>query len=192
MIKTEIDTKEVAVVEKKIHKAISVAENTSVTTDAEMLEAGEVRKEFKTLGKEIEERKKEITDPLNTALKSARALFAPLEEGFEKAVDILSNKMLKYQRIQDEKRRKIEEKAIADLEAGKIKEETAEKRIEKAPEPIKRSEDFHTRTVKKFRIVNESLLPREFLVPNDVKIRGAMMASIPVPGVEYYEDKILV
>ncbi len=188
----EIDSKEIAVVEKKVNKTVALAESVVVSTDEEMLKAGELRKEIKDLGKEIEARKKEITDPLNKALKSARDLFRPLEDGFATAEKLLTGKMLSYQKKQDDKRKEVEAKTLADLESGKIKESTAEKRLEKAPEPIKRSEDFHTRTVKKFRIVDPLAIPRQYLVPDEVKIRGAMMAGTEVAGVEFYEDKILV
>jgi len=204
MTKTiEVDEKEVQIVEKKVNKQLSIAEALVVSDDKEMLQAGEIRKDIRELGKEITERKKEITDPLNKALKSARALFAPLEEGFAKADKLIASKMLRYQSEQEAKRKKIEEKAIADLEAGKIKEATAERRIEKAPEPIKKSEDFHTRTVQKVRItplseVKVSLeelafyIEKGYIVWDEVMVRRAVIGGIEIKGTEKYEEKVLV
>lgn len=222
----EVDEKEVQVVEKKVNKAIATAESVVVTSDEEMLEAGELRKTFKELGKEIDVRKKEITDPLNKALKSARALFAPLEEGFDKATDILSRKMLTYQNEQERKRRKEEEEANRKLEEaqkkleeGKITEKQAEAverrvetKLEKTPEVIKRSEDFHTRTITKVKVMALSTLVHEdesdpnrideatlkhyiskgYVVWDEVMVRRAVLGGVEIKGAEKYEEKTLV
>lgn len=201
-----IDTKEVAVLQKKVSRAVADAESVVVTTDEEMLRAGELRKENKILGKGIETRKKEITDPMNQAIKSVRALFAPLEEGFEKAEKLLARKMLDFQDKQDNIRQKAQdevdrkaEETRKKLEEGKISEkqatllvEKAETKLDRVPEAILKSETFHTRVEKKFRIVNLSLIPIEYHLANEVMIRKVMYAGIQLPGVEYFDEKILV
>lgn len=48
------------------------------------------------------------------------------------------------------------------------------------------------RTVKKFRIVNESLIPRQYMIPDMVKIGGVVRAlglSANITGVEIYEER---
>lgn len=202
----EIPTKELTVVRTQVTKALSAAEAIVVMNDEQMLEAGEIRKKIKVVGKMIKEKKEGITNPINEALKNVREMFKPLEEGYEKAEGLIADKMLAYQREQDENRRKAEreaqvklDKAAADLEAGKITEKAAEKieqkvavNLEKAPEVIKKSESFHTRTVKKFRIVNFDVIPRVYLSVNETVIRQQMLAGVAIEGVEYYEEKILV
>lgn len=202
----EIQTKEIAVVKSQVSKAIKAAEEIVVKTDDQMLAAGDVRKKIKVVGKMIKDKKEAITKPLNDALKQVRELFRPLEDGYEQAESLIASKMLEYQKLVDAEKRRIEaeaqkklDDAARDLEAGKITEKEAEKiekkvetKLEKAPEVIKKSDSFHTRTVKKFRIVDEALIPREYLFVDEVKIRRAMLANVPVAGVEYYEDKTLV
>ena len=114
--------------------------------------------------------------------------------------------MLAYQKEQEQKRlkaereaREKEEETRKKLEAGQITEKAAEKqlakveeKLEKAPEVIKSSETFHTRKNKKFRIVNVDLIPRAFLIADEVAIRKAMMAGTEIAGVEYYEESTLI
>jgi septal ring factor EnvC (AmiA/AmiB activator) len=44
--------------------------------------------------------------------------------------------------------------------------------------------------IKKWREVDFSLIPKDYLVINDSKVTGAMRAGIPIPGIEYYEESI--
>lgn len=196
----------VALVEKQVSEAVKRASAFEVNTPESMLEAGELRKKIKSVGKLLKDQKEKITKPLNEGLKQARALFAPLEENYEQAEKIISGKMLFYQNICDQETRDIEAKAAADLKkieddakAGKItehqaevKEQKIEQKLEQAPGVITKSKDFHTREIQKFRIVNMDAIPREFMLPDEVAIRKAMMAGIPVEGVEYYKEKSLV
>ena len=202
----EINTKEIAVVKGQVSKAQTAADSIIIVDDATMLEAGETRKKIKLVGKLIKEKKEEITKPMNEALKSVRALFAPLEDGYERVESLIASKMVEYQRKVDAERRRVEDEAtrklaeaqrkaaegtITDKQAQRV-EKSVEKKLEATPEVIKKSEAFHTRTVKKFRILDVTAIPREYLVPDEVKIRAAMMAGQAVSGVEYYEDKIIV
>ena len=47
------------------------------------------------------------------------------------------------------------------------------------------------RTVKKFRIADESLIPAEYWVLDEVKIGKAVRAGITIPGVTAYEEKVM-
>lgn len=200
-----VETKEIALVKNQVTKAVSAAELVKVTTDEEMLQAGELRKKIKTVGKMLSDKRLAITRPINESLKEIRDMFKPLEEDNERAETIVSNKMLAYQKQQDDKRKKIEAEALEktkqaekDLAKGVITEKKAEQIIQKAEVKldsatvVKHSNDFHTRTVKKFRIVDVKCIPRDLMIPDEVAIRKQMMAGLVVEGVEYYEENTLV
>lgn len=201
-----IDSKELAVVKSQVTKATKAANEIVVNSDDQMLEAGELRKKIKTVGKMIKEKKDSIIKPINEGLKSVKEMFAPVEADCEAADGIISKKMLDYQREQDEKRRKAEREAAEKLaetnrklEEGKITEKEAEKQVakveiklEKAPEAITKSSDFHTRTVAKCRITDPALIPDEYWVVDEVAVRKAVLAGVVVPGAERYEEKTLV
>jgi hypothetical protein len=48
------------------------------------------------------------------------------------------------------------------------------------------------RTITKFRIINEALIPRQYMMPDLVKIGGVVRAlknQTNVPGIEVYEER---
>ena len=199
-------TKEIVVLERKVNKLMQAVENQSISSNEEMMQAGELRKEIKTVAKTAREEKEKATKPLNDVLKTIRGWFAPLEENCEKAIGIVESEMRKYQNEIDEKRRKAEAEAqkIVDaaqkkLEEGKMTEDAFEKKVEKletkletVPEVITKSEDFHTRVIKKVRIVDALLIPREYLVPDTTKINAAVKSGTVIPGCELYEEQTFV
>lgn len=202
----EIETKEISVVKRQVTMAMKEATDLFIDSKESMEMAGEVRKRIKQVGALIKARKEKITKPLNEALKSARDLFRPLEENHEEAEAIVGQKMITYQKQVDEERQGIEaeantKKAEIDrkLAEGEITESSAkrseksiEKKIGKAPEEVKKGESYHTRTIKKFRVIDRTKIPLEYMMVNEVAVRGAMLQDVVVPGIEYYLDKIIV
>lgn len=189
-------TKEIELVKVQVSKALQAVESIVVNNDESMLEAGDMRKRVKTVGKMIKERKEAITKPINESLKSIRALFLPFESDYEKAEEIITSKMLSYQKSVDDERIRIEAenlKKIKEQGNASIVDHSAPKiQLEIAPEVIKKSEDFHTRTNKVFKVVDKSKLPIKFLIADEVAIRKAMYAGIQLEGVEYSEEKVIV
>jgi|GEM_PF-2526137 len=199
-------TKEVQVLEKEISKELAVAESIKITTLDELSSAAEIRKNLKELGKKVKEEKEKATKPLKEVLDAVKSWFGPIEDNYEQAEKLISSKIIDYQDL-IEKKRLAEEKKAQDkideenrkLEAGEITEEQAEKKIEKVETKLEKVEevttknsDFHTRVIKKVRITNESLLPRIYLVPNEVKIRKDVLNGVEVPGAEMYDEKTIV
>lgn len=199
-------TKEIVAVEKSVNKAVLAAEQIIVSTDEEMLSAGEFRKKVKELGKQIREEKEKATKPLNEVLKLVRGWFSPIEDNYEKVENLVTSKMQAYQSLVESKRRKTEEEAQAKideankkLEQGKITEKELEKviakteaKLEKVPEAIKRSDTFHTRKIKKMRITNIDKIPKLYWKVDETKLREAVLSGIVVPGAEYYEEEIMI
>lgn len=200
-----MDTKEIAVIEKKVNKLTTLASEIKVVDETTMANAGEFRLKVKTLGKEIAATKEAITKPLNESLKNIRALFAPIEEAYEQAEQTVSKAILDYQKYQENEARRIRkieedklEQARKDAEKGKISEKKLEQIETKAEAkiinaaPIRRTETFSTRTIKKVRIINESIIPREYLVPDMVRINQMVKAGANIPGCELYEENTLI
>lgn len=204
-MKTE-KTKEIQVLEKEVSKELSVAQSIIITNIDEMNTAAEIRKNIKEMGKRVKAEKEKATKPLKDVLDTVKGWFSPIEDNYKEAETLITSKMTKYQQEVEEKRVKAEKIAQdkidaekAKLEAGKIDEtqyekalEKAETKLEKVEEVTTKTKDFHTRAIKKMRIVDESLLPRKYLSPNEVLIRKDILAGVEIPGAELYEDKTLV
>lgn len=176
-------------------KALNAAEALMITTQEEMVTATDHLSKMKQVAKMIKERKEAITKPLNEALKSARDLFQPIEANLAEAERIVKGKMLSYQRDEDERISKDKNKVIDKVESGKMSVEKGIAKIEQIG-TVQTSVQGKVgaiafRNVKKYRVVDESKLPREFLMPNMSAITEALKAGKVVPGAEMYEEKVV-
>lgn len=187
-------SKEIAPVKAKVNQAL-VAVRGIVIKTPEDFEAGvELGNKIKLVAKAVTQRKEAITKPLNEALRSARDLFRPLETDLGTAETELKSKMLAFKEAERKALAETQAKAEARVEKGTMKSETALKKVQGAKEAMTdktvRTEGGAKATEVKYTeyvIVDESLIPREYLVPDMVKIKEAMKSGKPVAGVEAQE-----
>lgn len=146
---------------------------------------------MKKLAKQVKERKEELTKPLNAALKAWRAVFAPFEERLEKEMDKQEQKILAYKSRKDAAAEKKAAEIAGKVERGEMDQEKAVAKLEN----VKGAEittGSHVRGYKALEIYDDSVLPREFLVPDTVKITNALKGGAVVPGARLVEKKSLV
>lgn len=179
---------EVSAVERK-------ADAIEITKSEEYANAVDIVAKLKEIGSKIKEKKESLTKPLNEALRNARELFAPLEMQFSNAEGIIKGKLLDYKRKKDEEARIEEARIAARVEKGTLKIETAERKME-AVERIDTTTrgdvgEISIRKIKKVRIVNESLIPREYLQPDMVAIRRDALGGKAIAGVEVYDEEVV-
>lgn len=190
-----LESKEVAVVKGQASKALAAAQALEIKTPEDMVAATDHLSKMKTVAKMIKERKEAITKPLMEALNSARDLFKPIESNLAEAEAIVKRKMLTYQAEVDRKAEQDRLKLAQRVEKGTMKPETAVAKMEtiqNAPTTVQgKVGAVATRTIKKYRVVDESKLPREFLTPDMAKITEALKAGQEVPGAEVYEEKVI-
>lgn len=185
-------SKELAPIKARATKMQSVV-NALIIRDTNGLEqATKIRSGIKAVAKEIDEKKKEITAPLNLALKNVRALFAPLEVACEEAFRSVDVKVLVYNREIEKTRAEEEAKLAVRVEKGTLKVETAAKKLEVVPEAQRRVVTEKGKItiikIKKFKVVDLAKLPIEYLLPNEPEIRRAMHVGTELPGVEYWQE----
>lgn len=139
--------------------------------------------------KYVTTRKEEITRPLMKSLASIRDLFKPLESNLADAKKIIKSKILAYTIEEDERINKEKLRIAARVEKGTMKAETAAGKLEAVGEAPKTG----VRTLKKVRIVDETAIPREFMLPNMALITEALLKKgESIPGCELYEEKTIV
>lgn len=147
--------------------------------------------------KEALNQKKKFMDPLIGADVNVRAKVSQWRNAEER------KRQDEERRLQEQAKREADERALqeaAALEASGDKE-LAQMVIEEAasapapvvvlPTMVPKQEGVSARRTWKFRIVNESLIPREFLMVNEVAIRAMVKAQknmTKIPGVEVYPD----
>ncbi len=109
---TEINTKAIAILEKEIKPVISRATSIVIRSADDMKLAAEQLSKLNKYNDTVKKRKEEITKPMNAALKSARALFKPLEERLDSAIGTIRLAMGTYQ-LASERTAQVEEDKIA-------------------------------------------------------------------------------
>ena len=191
----EIETKELTVLKGQVSKLENQAEAVTIATQADYVNTIDLVSKLKETGKLIKDKKESITKPLNEALRNARDLFAPIEDQFIKAEAIVKTKLLDYKRMKDAEARTEEAKIVARVEKGTLKLETAEKKLD----TIERIDTttrgavgiVQIRKIRKVRIVDESLIPREYLKPDEVAIRKDALNGKTIPGVVIEEEEVI-
>jgi len=171
-------------------KAMTLADNSRIKVNSQptLAQAKTSLSEVKEIKKVITEKKDSVVKPLNEALKNTRALFKPIEDKVEVIESYLKGEILKYNTKLLEEQRKREAEAQAKIQAGATFEE-ATKSIERVEKKI---ESIPTRKIKRLKIVDETLIPRQFLVPNEVAIKEALLAGEKVSGCELVEEEIII
>lgn len=150
-------------------QAATQLEGFVVVTPSDIQIASGLLVDFKRELKRVTARKEEITKPLNAALKSIRDLFRPAEEAYSHAEQILKQKISAAQLEIFEANRRAALATQAALAAGDVRQAALVSSAivsTEAPKGISFREQFT------FRIVNAALLPRDFLMPDEPKIRA--------------------
>lgn len=189
----EPEEKEVAIIKRNASSAMTRAQEL-VIVDAASLEGGiDFLSKIKQVSGQIKTTKEAITKPLNEALKNARALFSPMEEQLISAESLVKAKIRNYSDEVEKKAREEEAKLAARVEKGTLRPETAERKaaeIEKVENKVEAKTGSVTFSMlRKVRIVDETKIPRAYLVPDEVRIRKDALAGVVIPGVEVYEEK---
>lgn len=189
---------EVALIEKKVSPLVLKAEKFVINSPEAMREATAMLSEMNKYGDAIKKEKEKITKPLNEALKVERKRWAPLEDMWDRGIGALRKTMSAYQTA-EKKRADDEAAAIVNRVGdgkGKLKTETAVRKLGEIEAPEESvSTDMGTvkfKTVRKFEVVDITLLPKEYLLPNEVEIRAAMKAGVELPGVKYFDEEVPV
>jgi ABC-type transporter Mla subunit MlaD len=164
-----MDNQELVPIKAKTTQALEVANQIVIDNADRMTEAVEIGNNINKIGKQIKNRKEEITKPLNEALKSARYLFKSVEEDLAQAEKVIKGKMIDWNEMQ---------RANEEVPVQTVKnQETGARATEK--------------TIKEYVVVDKSLIPIDFMEPNMVAIKKSFSDGNPVAGIEERLKKIM-
>ena len=185
-------TKELTQVTSRLTKMQDVVHALVVKDDASQVEATNILAGIKSIAKQIKDFKDLRIKPINDALKLLRSDYKPVEDYCKEKESIVKGKMIVYHREQEAIRLKKEEALAKRVEKGTMKVETAEKKLEEAPEVQNKVEaekgSATFRKVKNFEVTDLSKLPIEYHTANTVLIRQEMRSGRELPGVRYFEE----
>lgn len=184
--KIEASFKSDVEIEVRIKEQSKIAMKMRIKTKEEALQSKEVASKIQQAIKQIDKRRLEKTKDAREYVDNINKYAGELKEPLLKAKAHLASQLLNWQREEARKEieeRKAREKATADsLLAG-------DKTEKSSPPKPKQEKIIATRKTLEYTIVDAKKIPREFLMPDDLKIRKALKAKIEIPGVNYwYKD----
>lgn len=170
-------------------KAIQAATELTVETDEQYQSATELLTKIKKVQKLIQAEADKVIKPAKEIVKIETAKWKPILDEASEAESIVKRKMIAYVDAKEEEQRAKEREIQRKLEAGRIKPETALKKAEQIDAAPKKVESVNggasvVTKIKKVHIVNPDLVPDEYWVLDEVKIRKVALAGVEIPGVE--------
>lgn len=175
---------------------ITRAESITVLTVETMPEAVELLSSLNRIKDDITAQKELVTRPLLDALAEERAKWKPKEVRLESVITRIRTALTQYQTELVAKQRAEQEAIAKKLEDGKIKPETAIKRMQ-GVEDVQNTVESATgkitfKTVTTFAVTDWKSVPEEFLVLNETKVREYLKEGKKVPGLEYKDEQVPV
>lgn len=193
---SQIATKEA----EKLSGAVSKAK---IRKEADLQNATELLTKIKSTSREIEKRRKEITQPLNLALKSINDLFREPGDKLKDAEAVIKSAILDYhERIEARAAKKIN-KIEDQVDSGELEMSDAMDKlsnVKQGPQQINtESGGAHFQGRKKISIVDVSKLPPKYFLRESVlealrlEVSKDIKSGLPMPdGAEYITEKTVV
>lgn len=186
-------------VKRQVTTISNQAGDLMIDSQESLSQATDILSKIKASAKDVDKRKKQITDPLNAALKSARSLFKPLEDDLATAERTIKGKMLDYSNEVEAKAAEQAAKLEKRVEKGTMRVDTAMRKmddIETVGSSVQGANgSIQFRTVRNIKIVDPTKIPLKYL--SNEKVLAAISAAVrtdvlngtKVDGVEIVEEK---
>jgi len=151
------------------------AEAIQVTTTEQEEQAYTTLTQIKQAIKTIESKRKEITKPLNTSLKTTNAMFKKLAAPFIEADRIVRDKVMDFRQLQEKKA----EKELKRRQKIQAAHEAKGHETHEITEPeVKVSKETVVAKRWTFEVVDVNKVPREYLSVNHVLINKAIRDGV--------------
>jgi len=185
LLQEKADQKDVEGTVSPIEQAVM---NMTIASADDFVIAVELGGKIKSAQAFLEEKKSLLMKPLKELVKNTTAMFKPMEDSLDYIERTLKIKMMDFK----EEERKKEAQALARVERGTMKPETALAKVEAMTDKTvlsatgaKATETFTTA----YEVENVDLIPRQFLVPDMALIKASFKAGTPVAGVREYQKQ---
>lgn len=188
------DTQKIELIKQEVDQFLYDQQEITITTQSDYVKAGDLLKVIQNRIKAVEDKRKDYTKPLDEMKKKIMADFQSISKPLEEFVAEVKTKMTNWyradQKRKDEEQAKLEAEAMAKAKA----EGKSEVEVAIVNEEVKTQRgDVATTTVKKVwkaEIMDETLVPREYLVVDQVAINKAVRDGVrSIPGVKIYQDE---
>lgn len=189
-------TKELARYSAQATKYKDTIASLTISTPDDLTAATELLSQVNTILDQMTADKETLTAPLTEALKEIRARYAPIELVLKPLKDAIRLKMASYQQKAIETAKAAEQAIIDRIGAGKgyLKPQTAISKLAEIEKPETKlataSGSLSFKPTPTWEIEDMSLVPLDYLVPDEKKINSAMKNKKKVPGIRYYTKQV--
>lgn len=165
----------------------------TITTAEEYHQAAAGLIELKTRWKLVEDKRTSLVKPLNDVVKSINGMFKPVLDQWDRTMDVVKRAMHEYQVRDAEEKRKALEEAAKLAQQGETGQEFHALVAQGSSMPAKAT-GISTRVMWRWRVVDASAVPREYLCVDVTKVDEAVKngkESVKIPGIEVYREEIM-
>ena len=197
---------------------VASAERAIMKNQADIDSANTVLAKLNHAIKQLEVKRLEVTEPINTGLKKFNLLIKEVKLPLQTAYDILEGKVMAWRKIEQDKRdqesaRLMEETRLKneaiereekrrqkirdahEAKGHKVSDEPIEIEREIAPvvPDLKHTDSTQVRKHWQWHVVDESKIPRSYFVLDTVLIgKKVRQGCREIPGIRIYQDEIRV
>lgn len=167
-------------IKKSIDNMLSLVEGMIVQNVQQYNELSDMYAAARTLEEMIEEKRKELTEPLRKQISTINERAKEVSTPIKKLIEVSNTKAESYVAFQKEEEKRLKDAAFLldiNLESNVI------------IMPASNSASMVTKTVKKFRVTDMEKVPREYLILDEAKVGVHMKIGVTsIPGIEFYEE----
>jgi hypothetical protein len=174
-----------AVIQKEFNPRLTQALVYKAKTVEDYNSGGYLLKLFSEATKRAKGEKSKTLEPAELTVKRIKEQWKPFEDGLKAAVEHIKLEMSRFLIEQQQKAEKERNRVLADQ---RTKPETKEAKLAAVFTPP----TDNTRSVLRLEITDEMLIPREFLVVDEVKLKAALREGRKIAGAQLVNDKIIV
>ncbi|MEX0932357.1 MAG: hypothetical protein WDZ61_00485 [Parcubacteria group bacterium] len=139
--------------------------------------------------KAIDAWEEQYVRPLTRIARLWQDKLRPEKNRIAEADKALRNAIVAFREVLKEKEEHKAQEVEKSVREGKMSFQRASKALEKTQE---KTEAISTRTERVVEVVDEKKIPREYLIPDMVRIRKEALAGQDIPGVKVTEQQIYV
>lgn len=185
----------------EIDSAVMSIDAIVVKNDDDAQVATDWIKKLSVAKKKVKEEKDAFVAPAKLIVEKAKSLYDPLTDKLDKAERTLRSKTQTYLMDKENLRKKEEERIAKATESGRMKQETAIRKMEGLGD-VKKSvktasgSSLSLRKTKDIQIVDEDKIPDEYWVVDTVRLKKVALALAPedqskwgsvIPGIKIIE-----
>lgn len=173
-------------IKKKASPLIKQIESYKIKTKEDYDKAAKIIAQLKEYSKEAERQEKTLTEPAKSIIKSAQEIFKPFRTQVQELEGAVKIRMLEFQNAQEKKA----EKLLEDFDSGKVKKLSTV--VSKQNELLNTSsENAQLRKVWTLTIINEKLVPQQYLIVDTQAVREAFKTGKKVAGCVWKQENTI-